>query len=33
MMYRWMEPQTARAFLILSVVLLVTGVAVMKGLG
>ena len=32
MMYRWMDPQTARTFLILSVMLLVSGVAIMKGL-
>ena len=32
MMYRWMEPQTARAFLILSVILLLSGIAIMKGL-
>lgn len=32
MMYRWMQPQTARAFLVLSIVLLLSGIAIMKGL-
>ena len=32
MMYRWMEPQMARLFLVGSITLPVVGVAIMKGM-